>query len=179
MGGKQFQSCSHVLLSSYSRLNASLICYCCTTICKENASNEDFEDDEKCLDYLHRFRTIKLLQDVLHKTGKKAFVSVFVEFDSIKNCGYTYADVISTCTDELIDRREYLKSRGLRVDNHDEVAFEEEVARGATLDEIMQDDVTDALEQRLVDEALHRSEETAAEDDELRQALARSAEDLV
>lgn len=136
----------------------------------------DFEDDEKCLDYLHRFRTIKLLQEVLHKTGKKAFISVFIEFDSIKNCGYTCADVISTCTDELIARREYLKSRGLRVENHNEIAFEEE---GATLDEIMQDDVTNALEQRLMDEALHRSNETAAEDDELRQALARSAEDLV
>lgn len=99
---------------------------------------------------------------------------MFIEFDSIKNCGYTCADVISTCTDELIDRRDYLKSRGLIIDNHDEIAFEEEAARGATLDEIIPDDVTDALEQ-----AIHRSEETAAEDDELRQALARSAEDLV
>lgn len=147
-----------------------------TTIWKENATNEDFEDDEKCLDYLHRFRTIKLLQEVLHKTGKKAFISVFIEFDSTKNCGYTYADVVSTCTDKLIDRREYLKSRGFRVDNHDEIDIEEE-ARGATLDEIMQDDVTNALEQRLMDEAFHRSEGTAAEDDELRQALVRSAED--
>ena len=65
------------------------------------------------------------------------------------------------------------------MDNHDEIAFEEEAAQGATLDEIIQDGVTDALEQRLMDEALHRSEETAAEEDELRQALVRSAEDLV
>ena len=25
---------------------------------EENASDEDFEDDERCLDYLHRFKTI-------------------------------------------------------------------------------------------------------------------------
>jgi len=147
---------------------------------KENASNEDIEDDEKCLDYFHRFRTIKLLQDVLENVGKKAFISAFIGFESIQNCGYTYADVVSTCTDHLIDRREYLKSRRLGVDNHGGFAFEDE-AQGVALDEIMHDDVPlvdiDAIEQRLVDEALHRSEETAAEDDQLRQALSRSVEE--
>ena len=54
------------------------------------------------------------------------------------------------------------------------VAFEDD-AFGATLDEDLPID-TDALEQRLLDEALHRSEETTVEDDQLRQALARSAE---
>ena len=92
---------------------------------KENASNEEFEDDEKCLNYFHRFRTIKLLQDVLENIGKRAFISAFIEFGSIKNCGYTYADVVSTCTDHLIDRREHLKSRGLGVDNHGGFAFED------------------------------------------------------
>jgi hypothetical protein len=120
------------------------------------------------------------LQAVLENIGKKAFISAFVEFEGIRNCGYTYVDVASTCTDQLIDRREYLKSRGLGVDNHGSFAFEDE-AQGVALDEIMNNDVrqidTDALEQRLVDEALHRSEETAAEDDQLRQALARSAEE--
>lgn len=144
---------------------------------KENASNEDFEDDEKCLDYFHRFRTIKLLQDVLENIGKRAFISAFIEFGSIKNCEYTYADVVLTCTDQLIDRREHLKSRGLGVENHGGFAFEDE-AQGVALNEIMHDDVPpvniDALEQRLVVEALHWSVETAAEDDQLRHALARS-----
>lgn len=53
---------------------------------EENATDEDFEDDERCLDYLHRFRTIELLQGVLEKIGTKAFVGAFVAFDSIKNC---------------------------------------------------------------------------------------------
>lgn len=150
---------------------------------EENASNEDFEDDEKCLDYLHRFRTIKLLQQVLEKIGKSLFVSAFVEFDGIKNCGYTVSEVISTCTDQLIDRSDFLESRGIRVDRdtHDGMAFEE-VAQGAERDD---DDIgdndampmdIDAFEQRLIDEAVHRSEETAAEDDQLRLALARSSE---
>ena len=107
---------------------------------KENASNEDFEDDEKCLDYFHRFRTIKLLQDVLENIGKRAFISAFIGFGSIKNCGYTYGDVVSTCTDQLIDRREHLKSRGLGVENHGGFAFEDE-AQGVALNEIMHDDV--------------------------------------
>mmetsp|Transcript_28854 Transcript_28854/g.44573 ORF Transcript_28854/g.44573 Transcript_28854/m.44573 type:complete len:666 (+) Transcript_28854:103-2100(+) len=146
---------------------------------EENATNADFEDDEKCLDYLHRFRTIKLLQQVLGKIGKSLFINAFVEFDGIKNCGYTVSEVMSTCTDQLIDRRDFLESRGIRVDQDTPggMAFEE-VAQGAALDE--DDDAVpmdvDAFEQRLVDEAVHRSEETAAEDDQLRQALARSAE---
>jgi len=146
---------------------------------EENATNADFEDDEKCLDYLHRFRTIKLLQQVLGKIGKSLFINAFVEFDGIKNCGYTVSEVMSTCTDQLIDRRDFLESRGIRVDEDTNggMAFEE-VAQVAALDE--DDDAlpmdVDAFEQRLVDEAVHRSEETAAEDDQLRQALARSAE---
>jgi len=151
---------------------------------EENATNEDFEDDEKCLDYLHRFRTIKLLQQVLKKIGKSAFISTFVEFDGIRNCGYTYSEVVSTCTDQLIDRREFLENRGIRVDDDTNggMAFEE-VAQGAALDENVNTDALlidniDAFEQRLVDEAVQRSEETAAEDDQLRQALATSAEEL-
>ena len=117
---------------------------------------------------------------MLKKVGKSAFISAFVSFDSIKNCGYTYNEVISTVTDQLIDRRDYLESQGLgggaTGNNNGGMAFGGD-AFGAALDD---DDLpidTDALEQRLVDEALHRSEETAAEDDQLRQALARSAEE--
>ena len=48
---------------------------------ENNARDEDFQDDEKCLDYLHRFRTIQLLQKVLAKIGKKRFLGAFVSFD--------------------------------------------------------------------------------------------------
>lgn len=102
--------------------------------------------------------------------GKNAFISAFVAFDSIKNCGYTYSEVISTCTDQLIDRSDYVASQGLGGE-----AMGNNNNGGATLDEDLPID-TDVLEQRLVDEALHRSEETTVEDDQLRQALARSAE---
>jgi hypothetical protein len=66
------------------------------------------------------------------------------------------------------------------VHNHGGFAFEDK-AQGVALDEIMHDDVPlvdiIAIEQQLVDKALHRSEETAAEDDQLRQALSRSVEE--
>jgi hypothetical protein len=51
---------------------------------KENASNEDFEDDKKCLNYFHRFRTNKLSQHILENVGKKAFISAFIGFESIE-----------------------------------------------------------------------------------------------
>jgi hypothetical protein len=112
---------------------------------------------------LHRFRTIKLLQEVLSNVGRRSFISAFVTFDSIKNCGYTYDEVVSTCTDHLIDRGEYLGNR--------------ENVLGNGMDENMQDRVgVNEFEQRLIDEALHRSEESAAEDMQLREALARSVE---
>ena len=43
---------------------------------EENAIDEDFADDECCLDYLHRFRTIKLLQEVPETIGRKAFLGL-------------------------------------------------------------------------------------------------------
>ncbi len=91
---------------------------------------------------------------------------------------YTLSEVISTCTDQLIDRRDYLESRGISVDQdmhaHAEMAFEE-VTQGTAPDDALPMDI-DAFEQRLIDEAVHRSGETAAEDDQLRLALARSSE---
>ena len=53
---------------------------------EENAIDEDFADDECCLDYLHRFRTIKRLHEVLETIVRKAFVGAFVAFEGIKNC---------------------------------------------------------------------------------------------
>lgn len=58
-----------------------------------------FQDDEKCLDYFHRFRTIKLLQAVRKEIGEKEFVSAFVNFDGIRNSGYSIDEIVNTCTD--------------------------------------------------------------------------------
>ncbi len=82
-------------------------------------------------------------------------------------------------TIQLIDRSDYVASQRLGGEamgnnNNGGMAFEDD-GFGETLDEDLPID-TDVLEQRLVDEALHRSEETTVEDDQLRQALARSAE---
>jgi len=76
---------------------------------EERATDEDFEDDEKCLDYFHRFRTIQKLQQARDEIGHDDFQAVFENFDSVKNSGYNLEEVISTCTDKLIDREEYLQ----------------------------------------------------------------------
>lgn len=76
---------------------------------EQRAQDADFEDDDKCLDYFHRFRTIKKLQEVRSEIGPGNFASAFVHFDSIKNSGYAIDEVVNTCTDKLIDRTEYLQ----------------------------------------------------------------------
>jgi len=133
---------------------------------EENANNEDFEDDEKCLDYLHRFRTIKLLQGVLQEIGRRSFINAFVTFDSIKNCGYTFAEVVSTSTDHLIDRGDYLENGRL------------EYAEGRN-DPWVEGNILNVaeLEQQIIEEALHRSVESSVEDTLLLETLTRSAEE--
>lgn len=71
----------------------------------------DWEDDDKCLDYLHRFKTIQALQAARDKIGLEDFIASFVHFDALKNCGYTIDEIMSTDTTHLIDRAEYLQYR--------------------------------------------------------------------
>lgn len=155
---------------------------------ENNARDEDFQDDEKCLDYLHRFRTIQLLQKVLAKIGKKRFLGAFVSFDSIKNCGYTYNEVISTCTETLIDRSAFIQDRAdveeNQADDGNDGGAEEafanvlqrqvELAVGAGGGGEDEDVDPEELEERLVAQAIDRSTATLQEDDELRLAMARS-----
>ena len=68
--------------------------------------DEDLEDDEKCVDYLHRHKTIRLLQKVIDEVGLDNFKAVFEHFKSIKNAGYTVEEVVQTDTEHLIDRSE-------------------------------------------------------------------------
>lgn len=170
---------------------------------EENARDEDFEDDERCLDYLHRFKTIRLLQEVMAKIGNEAFLRAFLAFDSIKNCGYTYDEIISTCTEKLIDRDEFLQNREEENDEEGQegdegerqaeggggVAFAnvlerrqielalEETGPGRNADGGGDEEVdADELEERLVAQAIARSADTAAEDEQLREVIARSAD---
>ena len=126
--------------------------------------DEDFADDEKCLDYLHRFKTIKLLQEVREKVGHKKFVGAFVSFESIKNCGYTVNEVVSTETDHLIDRSAFI------LDNAD---VQRQIGDGGDEDD---EEVVPILEEALVAAALQRSNETVQEDDQVRQAIAESGQ---
>ena len=48
------------------------------------------------------------LQQVHDKIGSDNFKTAFDVFDSFKNSGYEYEEILSTCTDQLIDREEYL-----------------------------------------------------------------------
>ena len=100
--------------------------------------------------------------------GDKQFIEAFVTFESIKNCGYTYKEVISTCTDTLIDRHQFIQ------DNGGVLAGEEAVAH----DLEDEDDFFDAeeLEEHMVQQAVERSAETLQEDAATREAIARSTE---
>jgi hypothetical protein len=156
---------------------------------EDNAQDEDFQDDDRCLDYLHRFKTIKLLQAVLEEIGTERFLGAFVSFDSIKNCGYTYNEIISTCTDHLIDREDFIQNHdngGVGDDEGGAFANLLGLAGHGAAGEVAQDgQIVDtallidpgALEQQAVAEAIQRSEETAAEDEQIRQVIAATVDD--
>jgi len=92
----------------------------------------DWEDDDKCLDYLHRFKTIQALQKARGKTGTKDFVASFVHFEALKNCGYTIDEIMSTDTTHLIDRTEYLQHRENEDDDRRDGVGANTEAAGAT-----------------------------------------------
>jgi hypothetical protein len=83
-------------------------------------TEEDFQDDQKCLDYFHRFQTIRKLQQVRESISAEDFEAVFKNFDSIKNSGYTLEEVISTSTEQLIDRDGYLHDLAYRQEADDD-----------------------------------------------------------
>jgi hypothetical protein len=72
---------------------------------QETAADADFEDDEKYLDSFHQFQTISKLQEVLDIIGHNEVAAMF------SNPCYTLEEIISTSTDTLIDREEYLQYR--------------------------------------------------------------------
>ena len=76
---------------------------------EQEATNEDFEDDQKCLDFFHGFQTIRKLQEVRGSIGPEDFEAVFENFESVKNSGYSLEEIVSTSTEKLIDREEYLQ----------------------------------------------------------------------
>ena len=102
--------------------------------------------------------------------GDEKFIEAFVSFESIKNCGYTYKEVISTCTDTLIDRHQFILDNGgvLAGDGGEAVAHNLE-------DEDYFFDAEE-LEDHMVQQAMERSAETLQEDAATREVIARSTE---
>ncbi|CAK0838181.1 unnamed protein product [Prorocentrum cordatum] len=72
----------------------------------------DFEEgdevtDDRCLAYFHRWRTIKLLQEVRDDVGADTFEQVWLHFASVRRAGYELEDIVHTDTTMLIDRDAY------------------------------------------------------------------------
>jgi hypothetical protein len=70
-------------------------------------TNNAEEEDDRCLEYFHRFRTIKMLQEVKRRVGEKEFEETFSTFDNIKNSGFDLRDIATVGTDLLIDRTNF------------------------------------------------------------------------
>ena len=142
-------------------------------------SDEDFEDDEKCLDHFHRFRTIQKLQEVLQETGLRDFQAVFEHFESIRNAGYTIDEIIETSTDCLIDRSGFMGNA--------EVDDDDDEDRGSDIEQSEQDEFaelpeemtrTTAQEEADVRHAVDASHISAQEDEIFRAALTASSHDI-
>ena len=124
-----------------------------------------------------------MLQEVRREVGDDAFDQVFEHFDSIKNSGYTVEEIVSTGTDTLIDREEYI-----RYNNRTDAENENEDSDSDDGDGIRhhnndKDDDTDsnddddeaAMEEQFL-QAVAASEASALEDGELRMAIEDSLE---
>ena len=61
-------------------------------------------DDDTCLAFFHRRRTIKLLQGVRDDIGDDVFQQAWLHFDSIRNAGFDLGDVLSSLDIPLINR---------------------------------------------------------------------------
>ncbi|CAK9092304.1 unnamed protein product [Durusdinium trenchii] len=70
----------------------------------------DEVDDEQCLAYFHRWRTIKLLQEVQEEVGLSIFQQVWLHFASIRSAGYSLEEIMGTDTSILIDREGFAES---------------------------------------------------------------------
>lgn len=137
----------------------------------------DFEDDEKCLDYFHRFQTIRKLQEVRDIVGHNDFAAVFSNFESVKNSGYTLEEIISTSTDTLIDREEYLQYRMEdEEDDEEEDAVNEDEDENEEVWETVPPEMTGAvlIEQNQVAQAIEASRASAEEDEQIRETMEAS-----
>ena len=150
---------------------------------ENRAADEDFEDDNICLDHFHRIRTLRKLQEAYNRMDPEEFFDVFENFDSVKNSGYTIEEIFSTRTDKLIDRGEYIRTheRGDddEVEGSGDIGINHETEEGASdsdddsdegLVEEESDDEDDEFE--VVPE--HMTQAVIQEEDEVRRALEES-----
>ena len=71
---------------------------------RETATDADFNDDNRCLEYFHRWQTIKRLQQARAQMGAENFEMLYVHFASVRNCGFGFDEIMNTDTLTLIDR---------------------------------------------------------------------------
>ena len=126
----------------------------------------DFEDDERCLDHLHRHKTICLLQEVLREVGLESFQAVFDHFETIKNAGYTVEEVVETDTENLIDRSDYVQ----RLEEEEGESDEDDMDEYENGDDSPSDDEEGSFEQ-VPDEM---TDAVLQEERQLRDAIAAS-----
>jgi len=110
------------------------------------------------------------------------FAAVFEAFDSIKNSGYTLGEIISTSTDTLIDREEYMQYRRDQggeeeadVDGADEDMDEDEDMEVEVWEEVPAEMTRAvAVEETQVAQAIEASRASAEEDGQVREAMEAS-----
>ena len=93
---------------------------------RETATDQDFDDDNQCLEYFHRWQTIKRLQQARTNMGAENFELLFVHFASVRNCGFGLEEIMKTDTSKLIDRSNWMDEREEDYYSTDEDGQEEE-----------------------------------------------------
>ncbi|KAJ1477551.1 hypothetical protein T484DRAFT_1820924 [Baffinella frigidus] len=53
-------------------------------------------DDEECMDFLHRLRTLSLLRTARVEVGEQVFSELFTRFKDVRNCGFSELEVSNT-----------------------------------------------------------------------------------
>ena len=124
-----------------------------------------------------------MLQEVRREVGNDTFDQVFEHFDSIKNSGYTVEEIVSTGTDTLIDREEYIRyNNRTDAENENQDSDSDDGDDGIRHHNDEDDDADSndgddeaAMEEQLL-QAVAASEASALEDGELRTAIEDSLE---
>ena len=82
-------------------------------------------DDEDCLAYFHRWRMIRLLQEIRDEVGSETFEQIWLHFGSIRSAGFSLEEIVQTDKSVLIDREPYAEDSEESVEASEEDSVEE------------------------------------------------------